>query len=307
MSAKPQIAQDSFLDALLSDIVRGTEKLSSWIKHVQINGGIDVLFELETWLRGLREFLDLQHLPLGEEDRKNALNRSFAPELRILVRILQICERRTVDLMRLGQAAQVEFESFVEAQIRKNSVLDYHVSKILEQPTPLDSLSRLLESINDTRVMVSAAKNREDQNLQFYLSVGRNFQRGLRDCRYIDMLLTQRFRIEYDRIENPVLSGVLKRIRLHGVRRNMALTLLYFLRCLKYLEFASHDLTGDLPLRHHLAIFSLLHAECGHLVDFLRSRFIKGLGAMNPLRNAADLVVHSLRVESQRALEHELI
>jgi hypothetical protein len=121
------------------------------------------------------------------------------------------------------------------------------------------------------------------------------------------MLLTQRFRIEYDQVDHPVLSGVLRKVRLEGLRRNMALAFLYFFRCLKYLEFTTRDLTGDLSLRHHLAIFALLHAECGYLVDFLKYRFIRELRPEHPLRSGADLVVHSLRVESQRALEHELI
>ena len=35
----------------------------------------------------------------------------------------------------------------------------------------------------------------------------RIYRKDLRNCRYIDMLLGQRFRLHYDRVDNPLLSG----------------------------------------------------------------------------------------------------
>ncbi|MBM3791945.1 MAG: hypothetical protein FJW35_16555 [Acidobacteria bacterium] len=304
---KTVTAQDSFLDVLLSDIVAGTEKLSAWINHVQAQDGIEDLFELETWLRGLGAFTDIRHLPLSESERSDVVARSFAPELRILRRVLQICERGSISLLKLGRASKVEFETFIENQMRKDSVLDYHVSKILEQPTPSDSLQRLLETTTDLATLLDAMPEAAHQNLQSYLSVGRTFQRGLRDCRYVDMLLAQRFRLQYDRVDNPILSSLLRSISDPAMRRNTALALLYLYRFLRYLTVTGRDLRLDHPLRHHVVVFSLLHQEAGRYVDFLKARLVKGKKVDPSVRNAGELMVHSLKLELRRVMERELV
>ena len=132
--------QDSFLEALHSESVAGTESLSGWVKQVQEKGGIEILFELEAWLKGLRCFFDIRHLPLSENERSGLLDRSFAPEIHLVWDAVQRCERFASEVIRYGQPCQVEFETFLETQLRRDSVLDYHVNKILEQPTPTESL-----------------------------------------------------------------------------------------------------------------------------------------------------------------------
>jgi len=299
--------QDSFLDVLLSDIVAGTEKLSSWINQIQGCGGIEKLFELETWLRSLGAFFDVRHLPFSESEREDVVIRDFSPELRIVRRVLQICERDTLEVLKLGQADRMEFETFIENQMRKDSVLDYHVSKILEQPTPSDSLQRLLETMTDLMVLLGALRERPHPDLQVYIGIGRMFQRGIRECRYVDMLLTQRFRLQYDRVDNPVLSGMLRGIKDYETRRCVAMILLYLHRFLRYLKVVSFDLTSDRPLRHTLAIFSLLHQEAGYFVDFVKSKLVKGHRMRQALRNAGELMVHSARHDTKRVLDRELV
>ena len=301
-----QAPQDSFLEALHSESVAGTENLSAWVKQVQEQEGIEILFELETWLKGLRSFFDLRHLPLSETERSNLLDRSFASEINLIRNAVQSCERCASEVIRYGQPRQVEFETFLETQLRKDSVLDYHVDKILEQPTPTESLRRLLESLNDFRVLIDALRM-EKQNYQLFHTLGRSLRRDLKGCRYVDMLLSQRFRVQYDRIQNPVLSTVMRGIAEEKIRRDIALTLLYLFRLLRYLKLIAHEMNGERPVRHLLVVFSLVHEDMEHLSDFLKSRFLKGREAGHSLRNSAELIVYSLKMESQRALERELI
>lgn len=299
-------ARDSFLEILHSDIVAGTEKLSAWISRVQEAGGLEVLFELETWLRGLEAFFDPANLALSESERASAVTRSFAAELRIAGEVMRLCERHALELTSLGQVPQVEFESFLETQMRKERILDYHVGKILEQPTPHDSLHRLLESLGDLGVIVDSLGDPGRQDLRLFLSIGRSFQRALRGCRYIDMLLAQRFRLQYDRVDDPVLGGLVRSIPEAANRRNVAQALLYLYRFLKYLRIVTNDLAADRPLRHHLVLFSLLHREMRRFAELMRSRFVKGRRAGPQLRNAGGLIAHSLRMDAQRVLEREL-
>lgn len=306
VETRTRIGQDSFLDALRSELVAGTGTVSSWIAHLQAKEGIEILFEFETWLRGLCSFLDYRHLPLCEDERSALVTRNFAPEIRILRLALQECERCALQLCSLGQDAAVEFEASVETQVYRANILDCQVGKQFDQSTPMDSLAGVLESINDMKVMLDALNDPSHQGFQVYLSLGRTFQRDLRNCRYIDMLLSQRFRLQYDRMDNAILSGVLRSIPEEHLRRNMALALLYLYRFLRYLKLVSAAQRDDRPLLRFLVVFSLLHEQTDSLCDFLKSRFLKERQKNERLRNAADLVLHSLRMETQRTFEREL-
>lgn len=298
--------RDSFLEILHSDVVAGTQKLSAWIRRVQESGDLEILFELEAWLRGLEAFFDPANLPLSESERASMVTRSFAAELRIAGEVTRLCERHTLELTSLGQAPQVEFERFLDTQMRKQRSLDYHVGKILEEPTPQDSLHQLLASLGDLGVIVDSLRDPERQDLRLFLSIGRSFQRALRGCRYVDMLLAQRFRLQYDRVNDPVLGGLVRGIPEAANRRNVAQALLYLYRFLKYLRIVANDLAADRPLRHHLVLFALLHREMRRFADLVRSRFVKSRRAPASLRNAGGLIAHSLRMDAQRVLEREL-
>jgi hypothetical protein len=307
VEAKTRSSQDSFLDALRSEIVAGTEILSSWINHVQAKGAIDCLFEFETWLRGLSSFFSGKHVPLTDMDRTALITRSFSPEIGVARLAIQECERRALELCRLGQDAKVEFEALIESQIYKTSAMESQVGKVLEQSTPLDSLERLLESIKDLKVVVDSMRDARHHDYQLYLSLGRTFQRDIHNCRYVDMLLGQRFRLQYDRIDNAVLSGILRSIPDEQVRRNVSLALLHLYRRLRYLKLVSTAISEDRPLRQYLVVFALLHEETESLCDFLKSRFLREKRGHPGLRAAAELIVHMLTSESRRALERELV
>jgi hypothetical protein len=304
---KPANGQDSFLDALHSEIIAGSENLNAWINQVRAQGAIDSLFCLETWLKGIRSFFSLDHLPLSELEKAGLVSRSFTPEIEIIRLAVQICEAHAYEVIGPENAGEFEFDEFIEVQLRRDRILDFHISRMVEQLTPRDSLSQLMEFLNDLRVTIDAVKDKPSLSYQFFLSLGRSFGRELKNCRYIDMLLSQRFRLQYDLVENQTLTEVLREIPDDAVRRNVALTLLYLFRLLKYLKLISADLGRDLPLKQNLVLFSLIHKEMGSLADFLEARFLKGRECGEDLRNATELIAYSQKIESQRVLSRELI
>ena len=300
-------SQNSFVDALRSEILAGSENLTAWIKHVHDQGAIDSLFGLETWLKGIRSFFDIQHLPLIAAEKDELVNRSFSSEMKIVRQAIQICEAYAGAVTKIGRADKFEFEEIIETQMRKDRILDFHISRIVEQLTPSDSVSQLLESLNDLRITIDAFRSLPGPDYQLFLSLGRCFRRELKNCRYIDMLMSQRFRLQYDLIDNKSLTAALRSIPEEPIRRNVALALLYLYRFLKYLKLISADLNRDHPLRHHLVIFSLLHEEMENLTDFLKARILKLKEVSDTLRSAAELVAYSLKTESQRVLDRELV
>jgi hypothetical protein len=300
-------SQNSFLETLHSEIVAGSENLTDWIKQIQAQGAVEVLFNLETRLKGIRAFFNVEHLPLSEGEKSELIARNFSPEISIIRQAIQGCETLACLLMSAETGEKFVFEDFIETQMRRDRILDFSISRMLEQRTPRDSVAQLLESLNDLRITIDAFKAQSELNYQLFIALGRSFGREIKNCRYIDMLMSQRFRLQYDLIDNKSLTLALRGISDDTVRRNMALALLYLFRFLKYLKFVSVDLDGDLPLKQNLVIFALLHEEMGNLSDFLRSRFLKNQEAGDPLRNAAELISYSLKMESQRIMSRELI
>jgi hypothetical protein len=305
--AKIHSRQDSFIDVLHSEIITGSEHLTAWIKQIQEQGAIESLFEMETWLKGIRSFFGIEHLPLTAAEKGEIVSRSFAPEMSVVRRAVLICEGCACDVMKPRIGKKFEFEEFIDIQMRKDRMADFHISRMVEQLTPSDSVSQLMGSLNDFRVTIDACKDPSGMDYQLFLSLGKSFEREIKNCRYIDMLMSQRFRLQYDLIENKSLGNVLRSISEDAVRRNIALALLYLFRFQKYLELVAAALIQDRPLKHYLVIFSLLHEEMGILSDFLRARFSRNREAGNSLRNAAELLAYSLKTDVQRVMDHELI
>jgi hypothetical protein len=305
--AKIPGSQNLFLDTLRSEIVAGSENLTAWIRQIQAQDSIDALFQLETWLKGIRSFFNSDHFPMMEGERNELVNRSFNPELKIVKEAILICEVCACSIAKPVGTEQLEFEEFIEVQMRKDRVLDFHISRIVEQLTPGDSVTQLLEFLNDIRITIDAVKNQPVSSYQLFSSIGRCFNRELKNCRYIDMLMSQRFRIQYDLIDSKQLTNILRNISDDSVRRNVALVLLYLFRFLKYLRIISADLKRDRPLQHDLVIFSLLHEEMENLHGFLKTRLVKAREAARSLRSGAELIAYSLKTESHRVLERELV
>ncbi len=300
-------SKNSFLEVLSAEILAGSENLITWIARVHDNGLIDSLFGMETWLKGIRSFFDVRNLPLSEGDQKDLLNRNFISEARIIRQAIHTCEAYACSVMQPTNSDKLEFEEFIESQMRKARILDFQISRIVEQMTPWDSVSQLLESMNDFRITLDALQGKRFLDYQLYLSLGRCYSREIQNCRYIDMLMSQRFRLQYDHIENKHLTAILRSITDGTLRRNVALVLLYLFRFLKYLGLVSIDLNQDRPLRPNLIIFSLLHDEMANLSDFLKANFTKTRKADASLRNAAGLIAYSLQTESQRVINRELV
>ena len=305
-SKSPQTL-NTFIDAMQSEIVAGSENLAAWIRHLQTQGGIDDLFGLETWLKGIRSFLNPDHLPLAESEKEEVLGRSFSSEIKIVRDALQMCEIHAYAVLSVGHAEIFESDKIIEKQLTKERIQDVHINRFLEQLNPMDSMSYLMDVLNDLRIACDAYQHMPNPGYQVFLSLGRNYRRELKNCRYIHMLLNQKFRLQYDVIENKSLSEALRSVEDEATRQNLALALLSLFRFLKYLKIVFLEMQHDRSLRHQLVLFSLLHEEMDTVSGFLKARLIKGKKSSQELRAAAELVAYTLKNESSRVLSKELV
>lgn len=300
-------SRQPFLDALHSEILAGSENLNSWIRQLEARGAIEHLFGLETWLKGMRSFFSLENLPLTEQERRELPTRDFSAEVSIMRKAVETCDRYGCAVLGTDAGVEVEFEHFIDIQMRRHRIQDFNISRIAEQLTPADSISRLVEFLNDIRITIDAF-GAQDRRLdcRLFLSLGRTFVRELRSCRYVDMLMSQRFRLQYDSVDNKAVSAALRLVP-REFRRDTALTILFLLRFLKYLRLISAGLKLDRPLKQYLVLFALLNEEMKSLSESIRTRFLKNRETGHALQNAAELISYSLRVEAQRVMRRELI
>jgi hypothetical protein len=303
---RSSITQDSLPGALGSEISAAGDRLGNWIRQVHLRGASDILFCLETWLRGIESFLDLQHLPLSEAEKAELTTRSFVPEIRILRRAIQISEGYACALISPEVAGAFTIEEFIRGEIRRERLMNLDEGHLVEQVTPADSLAQLLDSLNDLRVTIDALDVQSGLGCGLFLSLGRIYRREIKNCRYIELLLKQESRLQSSVIENQSLAGPLRNIPDDSVRRDIVQVLADLFQFLKYLKLVRSDLVADYPLKHDLVIFSLLHQETIRLSEFIRSRLLRRRDANPALRTAAELVAYSMKEESQRVLNREL-
>lgn len=304
--SKPRSRVDIFMESLRSEITAAHAGLDAWLRHLEAAGGIEPLFELEAWLRGLRAFMSPEHCPIRESERASPQDKDFRPELRVIHQALQRCELCALRVIRLGQPENLRFETLSEKRSRAVEMPGYNTRFVFEQPTPLDSLTALQDSLNDVRLLAGGMTQTGSAGYQVYRSLGKCFRSEIAGCRYIEMLLSQRVCQQYDQMDNPHLRSVLDGIEDERLKRNSALAFIFMHRLLKYLGIVAREMESDHPLRETLVLFALLHEEVGNLADFLKSRFLTGRAANQVLRESLELIVYSLRVEGRRIYEKEL-
>jgi hypothetical protein len=289
------------------DSSAGTKRLAGWINSVQASGGLQDLMHLEIWLKALSAFLNPEHVPLTASDRADIADRDFAPEARIARRAIQMAEIHAANLLAPGARTHVTAAAHEgEPGVGRRACKRPRGTQSAEEIARIDSLMRLLEVLNDLRVVIDASAAQRHFPHQHYLALGRLYRHSLKDCRYLDMLMSQKFKLQYDLIDNAALNTLVRRIGDDRLRQNVATVLLHLFQLQRILLLPGAAFGGDGTLRHYLAVFALLHEEMSGLCSFIRSRFGKKTEMTTQLRSTVSWICESLRIGARRAIEREL-
>ncbi len=301
-----QVKREPVAPARRSDSAGGVKRLSNWINCVKASGRLQDLAHLEIWLKALAAFFNPDHIPLTVTERAEVTDRNFASEAYIVRRAIQVAELHASNLLtpvsRRGDGADSENGVSDESSAgRKLTVLPTP-----EQQATLDSLMRLLEILNDLRVILDMFPAQRPFPYQYYLALGRLYRHSLKDCRHVDMLMERKFKPQYDIVENAALNTLLRRIGDDRLRQNVATVLLHLFQLQRLLQLLGAAFGGAAPLRHYLVVFALLHEEMQSLSSFIRSRFGNRAEMTTQLRSTMGWLCESLRIGARRAIEHEL-
>ncbi|NWG12123.1 MAG: hypothetical protein HXY20_01160 [Acidobacteria bacterium] len=238
----------------------GKGRLSDWIGLLKASGGLETVISLETWLRALKAYLSPSYLPLSGPERVEIARRDFSREAAIVRRVIQQAESDAALALTFGKPSR--------GHMHADSPLD--VMERLAGPT--ESLQNLLEVLSDLRVVIESVPADQPFTYGHYLAVGRLYRHSLRNSRHVALLLHQRFKPQYDRVENATLGRILRGIE-NGTQQRVALVLLHLFEILKHLQVGAIGLAEDGPMRHYLAVFALVQEDSDDLRTLIRSKF----------------------------------
>lgn len=302
--ARSRGVQESNAEALRTE--SGSEILTSWINGIQARGRIEYLFGFETWLRALIAFCDHRRLPLTVTQKACKATRDFSPEIRVMRQALCECESFGIQLCIRGQDEASPCDLQDEARLYSPRGMAAQGYRAAVQTSPAESLSEFLQSVHDMDALLLGLMEAPHQGFSAYLGFGRMLRREVGNAGYVDMLISQRLRVQYDRIENAVLRAAVRSISDEQVRGHVSHAVLYLFRQLRYLKLVQSAMESDQPLRRFLAIFALLHEQTEQLCDFLKTRFLRDKQRNLSLRRAAELMHHALKSDVQHAFDSEL-
>jgi hypothetical protein len=281
--------------------------IDRWLELLGREQKTDLLFELEMWVKCFDRFFRVKNHPLSEQEARDVVRRDFSEELRIVRNVSLRMSYLCTELMSEERAEISRFDRYIENYVKREYVLDGFIEKLMQQPTPEDSLSLLIESLADLRAIVDDLARLPKVTFVAFTSIGKIINREIKRCRYIDLLIAYKFKPQFDRIENHQLAAIIKGITSEQLRQDVAKILLELFRLLRYLSFIADDLEKDKPLKNSLLVFSLINSEVRLLLEFVESKVLRLRNLPQEVFQAVDSVAYALNMELRKIFSRELV
>jgi hypothetical protein len=201
----------------------------------------------------------------------------------------------------------LQFDKYISNSLRRDYVMDNFLNRLQAQPTPDDSLALLQEALADLRSIMDDLVRMSEVSFKTFTSMGKLINREIKQCRYVEMLVAYKFKVYYDRVENPSIATLVKRINHEGLRQDVAKVFLQLFRLLRYLDYIERDLSHDRPLKHSLLVFSLVNSELRMLFDFIETRICHHPEVGQECVETLDATIFAMSQEIKKVFSHELV
>ena len=281
--------------------------MRTWLAKLAMENKANLLFELEVWLRCFDRFFRIRNHPFSEAELREIVRRDFSEELKIVrsvsLRMSQLC----TDIISLERTDSSYFGHYIESEILHSDVSWRTENKQIKAGTPEDALSTLLESLADLRPVLESLTQTSFVSFQTFTSIGKLISREIQRSHLIEPLLSQKFKPEFDRIEQPEITAIIKGISAPELRQETAQVFLEMFRLLRYLSFIGEDLRADRPLKRTLLLFSLIYSELRSLLEFIETTLLTSDALAEDQRDVVDGCSYALRMELDKVFGRELI
>jgi len=136
--------------------------------------------------------------------------------------------------------------------------------------------------------------------------VGKILYREVRRSDLVALIIDKKFKPVHDKIRNPAIAALIRRIDDPLERRQAARVFLEFFRLLHYLEYTDPERLPEESLRDTVLPFALVTSETRVLLSYIERRVLKGRDTQAPLYGLYDSFVYCIPLELKKVVNTEL-
>jgi len=273
-----------------------TENWVSFSKHLHS----DLFSELEVLLKALDRFFYVENLPMTQED---LTNRNFYDELVVVrditFRVLGILEVVIPE----NKKNAYWFQKFAESKFLTLHSRDVFKKELYKQDTPEKGLYILYDLfINLKGIITDLLKTGKISYLGFG-NIGQLISKEIRGNIYFNPFKHD-INPEFDRIENRLVSQIVKSIKSKELKKYISVIYLYLFRFLRYINHIDITSQYSVSLNASLMILILLRTELNSFQNFIKK--IPTTVQDEKLRMLLTSIAYQFSMETRRVYLQEL-
>jgi hypothetical protein len=265
--------------------------------------GYDYLFELETWLKGMEAFFQIENLPLSPEERERATIRNYVDEISVaregLLHLGKVAEK----LLGEGKEDFASFIQYLERQIG-HGALERRESRLASAEL---EISEAVEKIADYVRIFDELSRAKYISLPTYLSVGRVITGSLRDDPNLGVFFREDLLPVFDTVDKRTLARVMLRVSDRRAKRELATLFVGLFKGLHYADEAAAAIEKAVPRRRALILFSRIHQLGLTLSEYIRTSLLPAEPEGSARHDVLDRLLFSTEMEMRKILDGELV
>lgn len=224
----------------------------------------DSFSELDVLLRALDRFFDIDNLPFSRDD---LTGKNFFSELTaardVIIKIVDLLESIIPD----NRKNIYRFHKFAQDKLLTTKKRDALKIDLYRQERPEKSLLLLYDFFLNAKGIAGDIIKSEHISYLTFTNVGHLVEKGLRENIYFNPF-SRELNPDYDIIENPEISKIVKGIKEQKIKKGVSVMLLHLFKFLRYLKHVDASYKSGY-LNPALLIILLLRSEINSLKSYI--------------------------------------
>lgn len=274
---------------------------------------IDLIDELDSYLRGLNSFFNPRNHPLAGQERTQIFARDWKNELRIAKNVFLRSTQLVFDLARNNSISFFERVEHLDHPAAPRAAFGWagDTAPSPQQEEAIDaseaSLATLADALNDAYTLsATLCQTPTTINFQTWASAGRIFARGITGSDAF-LKITRHARHRADARLHPRLLELTERLTPAALGTDVRLVFTGLMRLLEYLRIIEILLQRDYPLQPTLPIFTLIHEEANRLLKLIETRVLRTEELTEKIFEVIDGTSYAVGMELRKVFAHELV
>jgi len=241
-------------------------KTENWVSFSK-NLHNDLFSELEVLLKALDRFFLVENLPIVQD---NLSNRNFYDELTVvrdvIFRVLGILDVVIPE----NKRNEYWFQKFAENKFLKLYSRDVYKKELYKQDTPEKGIYLLYDLFINLKGIITDLLKTGKISYSVYCNIGQLISKEIRGNDHFSPFRHD-INPEFDRIDNQVISQLVKSITSKDTKKYFSVIYLYLFRFLRYLNHIDPTSQYSVSLNSSLMILILLRTEINGFQNYIKN------------------------------------